>query len=84
MRLDHESEEQKGVGLVAAAGKEPVVSYDEGTGVVASVAESKGKTLVKRILLSWLIQSFLNNPMFRLQQQWAWHDVVAQETRQTR
>ena len=52
MHLDHESEEQKGVGLVAAAGKEPVVGYDEGTGVVASVAESKGKTLVKRILLS--------------------------------
>ena len=58
MHLDHESEEQKGVGLIAAAGKEPVVSYDEGAEVVASVAESKGKALAKRSLLSWLTQRF--------------------------
>ena len=58
MRLGHESEEQKGGGLVVAAGKEPLLGYDEGTGVVTSEAESKGKTLVKRILLSCLIQRF--------------------------
>ena len=42
MRLGHKSEEQKGGGLVVAAGKEPLLGYDEGTGVVTSEAESKG------------------------------------------
>ena len=65
MRLGHKSEEQKGGGLVVAAGKEPLLGYDEGTRVVTSEAESKGKPLVKGILLSCLIQRFLINPMFR-------------------
>ena len=48
MHLGHKSDEQKGGGLVVAAGKEPLLGYDEGTGVVTSEAESKGKPLVKR------------------------------------